>query len=137
MLTALLAQWRYAAYGLLVVAIFAFGWQVDTWRHNSLKLHDAQAALRAAIQNQIQADAARAAAETKLAQAKGKIVTQTKEIIRRVKVVVHDRPECDLSGDAIRVLNDARSGIVSPATGRASDGATTSAPDHGAVPPPE
>lgn len=129
MLTALLGQWRYAAYGLLVVAIFAFGWQVDTWRHNSQKLGDAQAALRAAIQNQIEADAARAAAEAKMALAQGKITVQTKEIIRRVRIVVHDRPGCDLDGSAIRLLNGARSGIVPPPAGDTSDGATTTTPN--------
>jgi hypothetical protein len=130
MLTALLAQWRYAAYGLLVVAIFAFGWQVDTWRHNSLKLHDAQVALRVAIQRQVEADVARASAEARIATAQGKVVTQIKEIVKRVKIVVHDRPGCDLDNVAIKLLNDARSGIVSPASGDTPDGATTTTPDH-------
>jgi hypothetical protein len=129
MLAALLAQWRYGLYGLLVVALFAFGWQVNTWRNNSAKLADAQVALRAAIQQQIEADAARADAERRIALAQGKVVTQIKEIVKRVKIVVHDRPGCDLDNVAIKLLNDARSGVVPPAAGDTPDGATTTTPD--------
>jgi hypothetical protein len=129
MLAALLAQWRYGLYGLLVVALFAFGWQVNTWRNNSAKLADAQVALRAAIQQQIEADAARADAERRISLAQGKIVTQTKEIIRRVKVVVRDRTGCDLDGNAVRLLNDARSGVVPPASGDTTSPSTTTTPD--------
>jgi hypothetical protein len=38
-------------------------------------------------------------------------------VIKRVKVVVHDNPDCNLSVDGVRLLNEARSGIVSPSTG--------------------
>lgn len=109
MFAALFAQWRYVLAGLLVAGLVIFGMKVDSWRNDAAKLRDAQVALRAAIQQQIEADAARATAEKKLADAHGKIETQIKEVVKRVKVVVHDRSDCDLPADAVRLINEARS----------------------------
>jgi len=115
--TFLLSQWRAALFGVVAIALVIFGFQVSHWRERAKAADIAEAALSKAIQAQVDADVARAKAEKALAEKKTLVDVQIKEVIRRVKFVVHDKPGCGFSPDAIRLLNDAKRGTLSSTTG--------------------
>lgn len=49
-----------------------------------------------------------------------------KYVNKQIKVLVHDRPECNISPDVISVLNDARSQSVSTKSGTNEKGTASS-----------
>lgn len=135
-LTAIFANWKAAAYGLLAAALLIAGWQVNGWRQDAARLDDAKAALRTAQEKMasaqrmaVKADEDRATLGLQLTEAELALKEASKNaktVIRRV--FVQTDPRCDLEPSVVRVLRDARSGtpIVPPAPDNAPN--TTGAP---------
>lgn len=126
MLTAILSQWRAAAYGLLAAALLIAGWTANGWRHDAAKLQDAKEALRTAQERMaaaqrmaIKADEERVTMGLQLTTAElalKEASSNAKTVIRTV--YVKSDPRCDLEPSIIRVLNGTRAagGILPDAT---------------------
>lgn len=115
MLSAVLTYWKPVAYGLLTASLIIGVLTVMHWRQRAIDADVAEATVHKLIKDQIDADVARAKTEAEGKKTVEVIKWKTRDVIRRVKVVVHDNPGCDFTPDALRLLNDAKR--LSPATG--------------------
>ena len=116
-LAALVANWRFALYGLLAAGLLIGGWTINGWRHDAGRLKDAQAALQteqkakmAAQRAAIKADEERVTMGMALSEAEAQLLTTSNQAKRIVRVHVTKDPRCDLEASVIRVLSAAREG---------------------------
>ena len=129
-MTALLANWRFGAYGLAVAGLLILGWTANGWRLKAQERDKLQAAYEAQIERTKVAEDARVRLSAQLSDMEGQTRLEIREIIKRVPVVVNNGPECALGVDAVRLLNRAR-GYDVPGT---AGGATSPAPAPSATP---
>lgn len=98
--------WRTVA---LVVAALWAGWVVNGWRIDAARTAQAEATLREAVRARVQADRDRIRMAVRLEASQAAITTRIVEIQKKIKVYVPRDRACDLSVDAVRLLNAARS----------------------------
>lgn len=119
-LTALLANWRWAGAGLLAAGLLIAGWTVNQWRVDAGQLKAAKAAHQAALAARIAADLARVELSLELQKAETQIAANIGRAKEVVRVYVKSDPRCDIDASVIRVLNAARANVPPTAPDPAS-----------------
>lgn len=108
MFLSIVANWRYAMWGIVSVALVIFALQVMHWRSRAAAADVAEAEMHRVTKALVQYQVDLSAAQKRLREKKTEIVTKTNDVIRHVVKYIHDSPECSFSADVIRVLNDAK-----------------------------
>ena len=123
----LLANWRFAAYGLLVAGLLIAGWTANGWRIEAAQARGARLELRNEQQRRVQSDADRLALQVKLSAAEARIGTGVQQFVTKtIRQYVHDQIDCRLTNPAvIDGLRDLRAGVMpaaapEPAAARAT-----------------
>lgn len=105
---ALAGQWKMGLMGLCAAGLLIGGWQASQWRTRAHEADRLEMALDFQRQATDLANAARAKMANEIAETETQIVETTREVIKKVKVYVPLNPDCDLSPNAIELLNRAR-----------------------------
>ena len=111
---ALLGQWRFGLYGLIVAALLIGGWAANGWRMRAAQAAHLQAALQASIAREVEANAARVALAAQLSEAESATHETIKTVTKQVKVYVPADPRCNIDDNFRQLLDRARTGV--PAT---------------------
>lgn len=102
-----------AASLIFIISLILIGWKANGWRVEASEAKALRLELRNELQRRVSADADRLALQRKLSESQGRIEYVTKEVIKKVKVNVPVKSECDLNDNVVSVLRDARAGNMS------------------------
>ena len=118
----ILSQWKAIVYAVAFLALLSAGWWVAARITRSyaadrfekeVKLQKEQILEERKLRVKTEHDA-RVLTE-QLSEAQAQLTTRTAAAIRRVKVSIPEKPDCDFPDDIVGVLNAARRGTLPPA----------------------
>jgi len=119
----ILSQWKAVVYGLLFVAVLGVGWWLAARITRSYEADYLEKRVKLQQEMIIAERKSRAKAEhdaqvvaVQLSQAQAEFSEHIKSAIKRVKVIIPEKPDCDFPDGIVGVLNAARRGTVPDTT---------------------
>lgn len=122
-MTGILSQWRAIVYAVVFLAVLSVGWWLAARITRSYEADQLEKRIKLQQDMILDERKARVKAEheaqvvtQQLATAQTELATRTAAAVKRVKVIIPPKPDCDFPDDVVGVLNAARRGTLPPAT---------------------